>query len=128
MIVPRFVIQEHHARTFHHDFRLERDGVLKSWAIPKGIPERAGEKRLAIQVEDHSLDFGDFEGTIPEGEYGAGEVATLDRGSYDVQEWLEDRIVVTLNGLRVKGTYVLVRFPKQGDNAWLLLRQSAEDS
>ena len=92
------------------------------------MPERAGVKRLAIQVEDHSVEFGDFKGTIPEGEYGAGEVAIWDRGSYDLQEWLEDRIVVTLNGSRVKGTYTLVRFPKQGDKAWLLFQKSRPES
>jgi bifunctional non-homologous end joining protein LigD len=126
--VPQFVIQEHKARTLHYDFRLERDGVLKSWALPKGLPENTGVRRLAIQVEDHSLAFGSFEGTIRDGEYGAGEVAIWDRGSYDLQEWLEDRIVVKLNGSRVNGTYILVRFPKQGVKAWLLFQQSRQES
>lgn len=71
--MQRFVIQEHHARTHHFDFRLERDEVFKSWAIPKGIPEAVGIKRLAVQVEDHTLAFGEFEGTIPQGEYGEAQ-------------------------------------------------------
>lgn len=83
---PRFVIQEHSARTLHFDFRLERDGVFKSWAIPKGLPERQGVRRLAIRVADHTLAFGDFEGTIPEGEYGAGNVEIWDRGTYELHE------------------------------------------
>ena len=102
--------------------------MLKSWALPKGLPEKPGVRRLAIQVEDHSLAFGNFEGTIRDGEYGAGEVAIWDRGSYDLQEWLEDRIVVKLNGSWVKGTYILVRFSKQGVNAWLLFQQSRQES
>lgn len=102
-----FVVQRHHARSRHFDFRLERDGVFKSWAVPKGVPELQGVRRLAIQVEDHSLEFGDFEGVIPEGEYGSGSVEIWDRGVYELHEWYDDRIVFTLFGERLKGTYKL---------------------
>jgi bifunctional non-homologous end joining protein LigD len=118
-----FVIQKHRARNLHYDFRLEKDGALKSWAVPKGIPEKIGEKHLAIQVEDHALEYANFEGTIPKGEYGAGTVEIWDRGTYDIHEWTDKVIVVTLHGERVQGTYNLVRFPRSGVNAWLLFKR-----
>lgn len=96
---------------------------MKSWAVPKGIPENYGEKRLAIQVEDHSLEYADFAGTIPEGDYGAGTVELWDRGSYEAREWTEDVIAVDLHGQRVHGAYNLVRFPRSGRNAWLLFKR-----
>ena len=112
----RFVIHEHQARTHHFDFRLEQDGVLKSWAVPKGAPEASGVKRLAVQVEDHALEYANFEGTIPRGEYGAGAVRIWDNGTYDLHEWTPDKIVLTLHGARVEGDYSLVRFKKGGDH------------
>ena len=118
----RFVIQEHHARHLHYDLRLERDGVLKSWAVPRGIPEAAGEKHLAVAVEDHPLEYGSFEGEIPEGEYGAGTVTIWDSGTYDTKHWDDAKIEVTLHGRRIDGAYVLVRFRRAGKNNWLLLR------
>jgi len=120
----RFVVQRHAARTLHYDFRLERDGVFKSWAVPKGVPERTGDKRLAIQVEDHALAFGDFEGTIPEGEYGAGEIEIGDRGSCEIDDWREDNIQFTLHGQRYQGRFRLVRFARGGPRAWLLIRSA----
>jgi DNA ligase D-like protein (predicted ligase)/DNA ligase D-like protein (predicted 3'-phosphoesterase) len=116
-----FVVQEHHARRLHYDLRLERDGVLKSWAVPKGIPE-AGDKRLAIEVEDHPLEYANFEGTIPEGQYGAGTVNIWDKGSYDAKVWEEGKIEFTLNGMKLNGRYLLTRLKKAGEKGWLLLK------
>ena len=118
----RFVIQEHHARAHHFDFRLEKGGVLKSWAVPKGLPEATGVKRLAVQVEDHTLGFGDFEGTIPDGEYGAGEVRIWDRGRYESEEWTEERIVFALSGGRIAGRFAMVRFKEPDTQKWLIVR------
>ena len=119
---PRFVLQEHLSKHPHFDFRLEREGVLKSWAVPKGLPEKPGERRLAIAVEDHSPDYIGFTGTIPEGEYGAGMVNIADEGTYQPVTWEADRIEVILNGTRFSGKFVLVRFRKAGEKNWLVLR------
>lgn len=120
-----FVAHEHQARTHHFEFRLEKDGLLKSWAVPKGVLEEPGVKRLAIQVEDHALEYGDFEGTIPAGEYGAGTVRIWDRGTYDLQEWTPHKIVFTLHGARLEGNYSLVRFKKGGEHDWLVIMRRA---
>jgi DNA ligase D-like protein (predicted 3'-phosphoesterase) len=117
---PRFVIQRHEARTLHFDFRLERDGVFVSWAVPKGLPEETGVRRLAIRVADHTLEYGDFEGEIPAGRYGAGTIAIWDRGTYGLHAWSEDRIEVTLHGQRYCGRYLLIRFRRKGEREWLL--------
>jgi DNA ligase D-like protein (predicted 3'-phosphoesterase) len=117
---PKFVVQEHHARTLHYDFRLEKDGVLKRWAVPKGV----GVRRLAVQVPDHPLAWGAFEGTIPEGQYGAGSVAIWDEGTYDPLEWTDDAITFVLHGRRLRGTYSLVRFHRKGPRDWLLFRRN----
>jgi DNA ligase D-like protein (predicted ligase)/DNA ligase D-like protein (predicted 3'-phosphoesterase) len=117
-----FVIQEHHSHKLHYDLRLERDGVLKSWAVPKGIPEITGEKHLAVAVEDHPLEYLTFEGDIPKGEYGAGTVSIWDSGTYDTKHWDEEKIEVTLHGKRLNGAYVLVKFKRAGKNDWLLFR------
>jgi len=116
------VVHEHHARTLHFDLRLEKEGVLKSWAVPKGVPLEPGVRRLAIQVDDHDLEYGDFEGAIPEGEYGAGKVIIWDRGELHIDEWTEDRITFTLRGGRLEGTWNMIRFPKGGDDSWLLFK------
>jgi DNA ligase D-like protein (predicted ligase)/DNA ligase D-like protein (predicted 3'-phosphoesterase) len=117
-----FVVQEHHARRLHYDLRLEKNGVLKSWAVPKGIPERSGEKRLAVETEDHPLAYRGFEGTIPEGQYGAGTVKIFDGGTYETKVWNENIVEFTLHGQRLRGRYVLARFKKAGEKQWLLLK------
>jgi DNA ligase D-like protein (predicted 3'-phosphoesterase) len=117
---PIFVVQEHWASHHHFDFRLEMDGVLKSWAIPKEIPVERGVRRLAIQVEDHALEYADFEGVIPEGEYGAGKVLIWDKGTYELVEKSESKIRFKLLGRKLKGTYQLIKF--KGGNQWLLMK------
>src|SRR3954470_18820663 len=99
----RFVIQEHHARRLHWDLRLERGGVLVSWAVPKGIPPDPKRNNLAVHVEDHPLDYIDFAGEIPAGEYGAGKVKIWDSGTYECEKWREDEVIVTFHGRRVEG-------------------------
>lgn len=123
---PFYVVQKHQARALHYDLRLEKDGVLKSWAVPKGIPEKAGIRHLAVQVGDHSLEYATFEGTIPEGQYGAGIVEIWDSGTFEELSWRERKIVVDISGKRIKGEYVLVRLkPKQSqeDKNWILFRK-----
>lgn len=117
----RFVVQEHWATHHHFDFRLEMEGVLKSWAVPKGVPEKIGEKRLAIEVEDHPVDYVDFEGKIPEGLYGAGVVKIFDKGKYELIEKTENRILFKLKGKKLKGNYNLIKFRKP--NQWLLFKK-----
>jgi bifunctional non-homologous end joining protein LigD len=117
-----FVVQEHHARRLHYDLRLEKEGVLKSWAVPKGIPEKAGEKRLAVHTEDHPIEYAQFEGEIPKGQYGAGTVKIWDKGTFDVKIWKDDMVEFTLNGQRLQGKFVLTKFTKSEEKDWLLLR------
>ncbi len=123
--MTRFVVQEHFARTHHFDFRLERGGVFKSWAVPKGLPETSGTKRLAVQVEDHDISFGNFEGTIPEGQYGAGEVRIWDEGTYEPMAWAEHSITFIFNGAKIHGVFNLVKFRRGSDRNWLLYRPPA---
>ena len=113
-----FVVQKHAARRLHYDFRLELDGVLKSWAVAKGPSLVPGEKRLAVHVEDHPLDYGGFEGTIPEGQYGAGAVIVWDRGAWtsqgDPHEGLaKGHLDFTLDGEKLKGAWHLVRMARK---------------
>lgn len=125
-----FVVQKHAARRLHYDFRLELDGVLKSWAIAKGPSLVPGEKRLAIHVEDHPLDYGGFEGTIPDGQYGAGAVIIWDRGLWRPEGdphvgYAKGHLTFTLRGEKLKGAWRLVRMsPKNGDRSdhWLLIK------
>ncbi|WP_405488750.1 ATP-dependent DNA ligase [Nocardia sp. NBC_00511] len=113
----RFVVQEHHARRLHWDFRLERDGVLVSWAVPKGPPTDTHENRLAVHTEDHPLEYLSFHGTIPRGEYGGGAVTLWDTGSYETEKWRDDEVIVWLRGERLTGRYALIR---TNGNQWLM--------
>jgi bifunctional non-homologous end joining protein LigD len=126
-----FVIQKHAARRLHYDFRLELDGVLKSWALPKGVPTVQGEKRLAVQVEDHPVDYANFEGTIPAGNYGAGTVMLWDAGICEALEGRptealrKGKLLFHLEGRKLKGEWTLIRMrPKEDrdDNAWLIVK------
>ena len=114
-----FVIQEHHARRLHYDFRLERDGVLVSWAIPKNLPDTPSVNHLAVHTEDHPLEYGGFEGIIPKGEYGAGKVIIWDSGTYDAEKFRDDEVIVNLHGSRISGRYALIQ--TNGDQ-WLAHR------
>jgi bifunctional non-homologous end joining protein LigD len=118
-VTGRFVIQEHHARRLHWDLRLEHDGVLLSWAVPKGIPPDPRTNHLAVHTEDHPLEYLDFEGEIPAGSYGAGTMHIWDRGTYTCQKLHADEVIVTLEGDRVRGRYAL--FQTDGDN-WMIHR------
>jgi bifunctional non-homologous end joining protein LigD len=115
-----FVVQEHHARRLHWDFRLERDGVLVSWALPRGVPDDPGENHLAVHTEDHPMEYADFAGQIPRGEYGAGAVTIWDQGTYEVVKWSDREVKVNLHGERLSGGYVL--FATGGKN-WMIHRE-----
>ncbi len=121
--MSKFVIHEHEALRAgkHHDLRLERDGVFKSWALPKGVPEEPGVRRLAAPVEDHALSYGEFEGKIPRGHYGAGEVTIWDQGTYETKSWSNTKIEVTFHGKKLHGEYVLRWMEKM--NVWLLWKR-----
>ncbi|MBS7634982.1 hypothetical protein KEJ34_05770 [Candidatus Bathyarchaeota archaeon] len=116
-----YVIQRHAASHLHYDLRLEKDGVLKSWAIPKEPPTIKGVKRLAVQTEDHPVEYANFEGVIPEGEYGAGKVEIWDSGTFNVEKWDENEIIVHIHGEKLKGRYCLIRFKGQEGN-WLFFK------
>jgi len=118
---PVFVVHEHHSRNLHFDLRLEMDGVLKSWAVPKVPPEDTGTKRLAIQVDDHDISYANFKGTIGDG-YGKGTVKIWDKGTLNIESRKDDKIVFILIGKKLKGKYVLVRF-KKVDNGWLFFKK-----
>ena len=121
---PRFVIQEHHATRLHWDLRLEHDGVLASWAVPNGIPQDPAENRLAVRTEDHPLEYLEFHGEIPKGEYGAGTMTIWDRGTYELHKWEERKVEISFHGERLSGRYGL--FPigrKDSDsNDWMIHR------
>jgi bifunctional non-homologous end joining protein LigD len=119
----RFVVHEHHASHLHYDLRLEMDGVLKSWAVPKGVPEEPGIKRLAVHVEDHPLEYIDFSGRIPEGQYGAGIVNIWDSGNYRLIKKSDDHLEIVFEGKRLKGEYTLVH---TRDKNWLLFKRVAQ--
>jgi DNA ligase D-like protein (predicted 3'-phosphoesterase) len=137
---PRFVVQKHAARTLHYDFRLEVDGVLKSWAVPKGPSLDPKEKRLAVPTEDHPLEYADFEGVIPEGEYGAGTVLVWDTGTFRnitekkgtpvplPQAVSHGHLKVWLEGKKLKGGFSLTRFKTGKEEAWLLVKADDEEA
>lgn len=138
---PRFVIQKHAARRLHYDFRLEVDGVLRSWAVPRGPSPDPSQKRLAVAVEDHPLEYGDFEGVIPKGEYGGGEVIVWDTGHYrhltsrngaevPIRQALEDgHIVFELDGHKLHGRYALTRTGQDGrQEQWILVKTRGDAS
>ena len=116
---PMFVVQEHHARALHWDFRLEHEGVLVSWALPKGVPDDPQSNHLAIHTEDHPMSYGSFEGEIPAGEYGGGNVRIWDTGTFELEKWNPTEVMVVLHGSRVSGRYVL--FATKGKN-WMIHR------
>lgn len=118
-----FVIQEHHARRLHWDVRLERDGVLVSWAVPKGVPTSTKENRLAVHTEDHPLEYLNFHGSIPKGEYGSGEMTIWDTGTYETEKWRDDEVIVTLHGERVDGRFAFIQ---TGGKNWLMHRMKDE--
>lgn len=122
---PRFTIQEHHATALHWDFRLERDGVLVSWAVPRGLPPDPRVNHLAVHTEDHPLSYFDYEGEIPKGEYGGGRVILWDTGTYTEEKWSDREVMVVLDGARAKGRHVLF---KTGGKNWMIHRMDpAED-
>jgi bifunctional non-homologous end joining protein LigD len=126
----RFVIQEHHARRLHWDVRLEHDGVLVSWAVPKGLPTEPGTVRLAVHTEDHPLEYLDFSGEIPAGEYGGGSMTIWDTGTYEIEKWNRREVIVRMSGQRARGRYVFIRSDRSGRSResgsgkeeWLLRR------
>lgn len=119
-----YVIQEHHASHLHWDLRLEMNGVLKSWAVPKQPPKKKGIKRLAIQVEDHSLDYANFEGIIPKGQYGAGKVIIWDKGTYELLEGTDKKIMFEIHGEKLKGKYVLIKtnYSSNKKKNWIFMK------
>lgn len=126
----RFVIHEHHARQLHYDFRLEMAGVLKSWTIPKGPSLNPADKRLAVMVDDHLLEYFDFEGIIPAGQYGSGAVVVWDFGTYSLLEkddpvkaLEKGKIVIELHGKILKGGFTLIKMKGRGEKNWLLIKK-----
>ena len=116
----RFVVHKHRARSLHYDFRLEMGGVLRSWAVPKGPPLELGVRRLAIQVEDHPIDYIDFTGDIPQGEYGAGNVEIWDKGELNLEKESAGILEFSLRGKRLLGSYALIH---TDDRNWLFIRR-----
>jgi DNA ligase D-like protein (predicted 3'-phosphoesterase) len=120
-----YVIQKHDASRLHYDLRLEENGVLTSWAVPKTPPLKEGEKRLAVQTEDHPIDYAGFEGIIPEGEYGAGTVEIWDKGTYEPVEMTAEKKIVNIHGGKLNGRYALIKLKPRGkekDVNWLFFK------
>jgi len=120
----KYIIQKHHATNLHYDLRIEMSGVLRSWAIPKGPPSEPNVKRLAIQTEDHPIEYVNFEGEIPKGEYGAGNVEIWDKGTYKPLEVDEQKIIISIEGVRLRGTYCLIKInPRKDLKNWLFFKK-----
>lgn len=127
MMSSHFVVHEHDSSHLHYDFRLELEGILRSWVIPKGPSMNPSEKRLALLVQDHPLDYIDFEGVIPQGHYGAGAVVIWDRGSYELLEQEQGKLGFILKGQKLKGAFTLMRLKGRGrGNEWLLIKRKDE--
>ena len=122
-----FVVHEHHASHLHWDLRLEHEGVLKSWAVPKEPPLAEGIKRLAVEVEDHPFEYATFEGTIPEGQYGSGKVIIWDSGTYAPEKFSDKEIIAYFRGKKLSGKYVLIKTQFRGaKNSWLFFKAKRE--
>ena len=124
---PIYVIQQHNATRLHWDLRLEIDGALKSWALPKEPPSEEGTKRLAVETEDHPIEYADFEGTIPEGSYGAGTVKIWDKGTFPLLESADNKLTIDIHGKKLKGTYALIKTRFAGSkskNNWLFFKKT----
>jgi len=118
----RFVVQEHHATRLHWDLRLEHDGALASWAVPNGIPTDPKRNHLAVRTEDHPLEYLEFHGEIPKGQYGAGSMTIWDSGTYEAEKWRDREVIATFNGERLRGRYALIKTGKPGPDDWLMHR------
>jgi DNA ligase D-like protein (predicted 3'-phosphoesterase) len=116
-----YVIQKHTATHLHYDLRLEINGTLKSWAIPKEPPTAPGVRRLAVQVEDHPIEYANFEGKIPKGTYGAGTVEIWDKGTYRLIEQKENKLIIEINGEKLRGVYALIQFKNYKN--WLFFKK-----
>lgn len=125
--MPVFVVHEHHAKRLHFDLRLEMDGALKSWAVPKGPSMNPADKRLAIMVNDHDLEYADFEGTIPEGMYGAGKVIIWDKGTYELKSGSihEGKLEIYFDGKQLKGIFALIKISSK-DKEWLIIKKKEQ--
>ena len=119
-----YIIQKHQATRLHYDLRLEMNGVLKSWALPKEPPQNPKVKRLAVQTEDHPVEYANFEGVIPKGEYGAGKVEIWDRGTFSIIDKKEKKIICSIKGRKIEGTYCLIKIgPKTDQKNWLFFKK-----
>ena len=122
---PVYVIQEHAATRLHWDLRFEMDDALKSWALPKEPPQKIGEKRLAVSVDDHPIEYALFEGEIPKGNYGAGQVRIWDSGTFEIEEKNKTKLVVNIHGSKLNGRYCLVHF-KPAEKNWLFFKMKSD--